>query len=438
LADACDLLLTGARLLPIRPAKTVLFPGSVAIRAGEIVAMGNSREIDPAFAPARIVDCGGKAVLPGFVDAHVHAGMSLLKAYPCDKALPERLSAVVWPFMAAIDPAATVKAARHACLEFVRAGITSFADMFPHIHATADAVEEAGLRAVLAPYLRDSFRQVADDIDLMAKQGRKNISMAVGVQSLYGATQETLREAGAFARSRGLPVHIHVAESRREIADGNDIGRLAQLDLMPKGSILAHAVHVTEDEIRLVHEAGAGVAHNPSANAKLGTGMAAAADYLANEVPVGLGTDSVAANDRHDMFEEMRLAVLLSRMRGQAHVLCAWDALEMATLGGARVLGLDHLVGSIETGKKADLILVDMEKAHFEPLVEASFAEGTGADRLAAHLVFAAGAADVDSVLLSGEFAMQGRQMKLCDPDRIVAEARQAASVVLQRAGLAS
>lgn len=429
----CDILLTGARLLPIRPRKTAIFPGSLAISAGKIVGVGASNLIDRSFVGSTVLDCAGKIVLPGFVNSHVHAGMSLLKAYPCDKPLLERLRQVVWPFMEAIDAPSTYAATQLACLEFIQGGITTVSDMFPFVEATAQAIALAGLRAVVAPYMRGNGKGMANDIAAIRRHSDKGIVPAVGIQSLYESTREGLLDAAAFARSEGVPVHIHIAESQAETAAGNDVSRLVELGLMLPGTILAHAIHVTPCEVRFIHERGAGIAHNPSANAKLGTGIAAVGNYLAAGCMVGLGTDSVAANDRHDMFEEMRLAVLLSRWRTTKAAITAWDAIEMATLGGATVLGLDDRIGSIEIGKDADIIVVGIEGVHVAPLMVEDF----DTDRLLAHLVFSAGAADIDTVIASGKVVMQGRRFLELEPGRIIAMAKQAAGQVLQRAGLA-
>ncbi len=207
---------------------------------------------------------------------------------------------------------------------------------------------------------------------------------------------------------------------------------VARRGLMPKGSILAHAIHVDAEEIDQIAQCGAGVAHNPSANAKLGTGIAAVGAYRSAGIPVGLGSDSVAANDRLDLFEEMRMAVFLSRLRrDEAQPLPSWDAIEMATLGGAQVLGLDRTIGSLEPGKAADLIRIRLGRPHLEPLLD------NDREQVAAHIVFAARPADVSMVLVDGEVLRDDGAFTRLDAAMVMQAATAAAARVLGRAGLA-
>ena len=431
-AESCDLLLTDARVLPVVPARTLYRPGSVAVRDGKIVAVGPSAQVDVRFRATRVVRCDGDILLPGLINAHLHAGMSLLKGYPCNLALPDRLKCVVWPFMAAMDEEATAIAVRAACVESIAAGITAFADMFPFVAATAQGVEEAGLRARLAPYLMADPGDLERSLAAVSAVGSPRVTAAIGVQSLYAASEAALSAAAELARSANLPVHIHVAETRAEFDQGMAVQAVARRGLMPAGSILAHAVHVDAADVALIAGSGAGVAHNPSANAKLGTGIAAVGAYRTAGIPVGLGSDSVAANDRLDLFEEMRMAVFLSRLRQDtAAPLTAWDAIEMATLGGAQVLGLAGTVGSLEAGKAADVIRVRVGRPHLEPLLD------DAVDHVAAHIVFAARPADVGMVLVDGKLLFDQGSFTTLDPAAVMQAATSAASRVLGRAGLA-
>jgi 5-methylthioadenosine/S-adenosylhomocysteine deaminase len=430
--DPCDLLLTGARVLPVVPARTLYWPGSLAVRGSKIVAVGASESVDARFRAARIVPCDGDILLPGLINAHLHAGMSLLKGYPCDLALPERLERVVWPFMAAMDEEATAIAVRAACVESIAAGITAFADMFPFVAATAAAVEESGLRARLASYIMADPGELERSLAAVAAVGSPRITAAIGVQSLYAASEDALAAAADLARIAKLPVHIHVAETRAEFDRDMAVQAVARHGLMPKGSILAHAVHVDAADVATIAGSGAAVAHNPSANAKLGAGIAAVGAHRAAGIPVGLGSDSVAANDRLDLFEEMRMAVFLSRLRqDDAPPLTAWDAIEMATRGGAQVLELSDTVGSLEPGKAADVIRVRVGRPHLEPLIDDS------ADQIAAHIVFAARPADVAAVFVDGKLLFDDGTFITVDPAAAMQAATRAAVRVLGRAGLA-
>jgi 5-methylthioadenosine/S-adenosylhomocysteine deaminase len=339
---------------------------------------------------------------------------------------------MVWPFMAAMDEEATTVAVRAACAESIAAGITAFADMFPFVAATAQVVEETGLRARLAPYLMADTGELERSLAAVSAVGSRRVTAAVGVQSLYAASEAALAAAADLARSASQPVHIHVAETRAEFDQDMAVQAAARRGLMPKGSILAHAVHVDAADVASIAASGAGVAHNPSANAKLGTGIAAVGVYRTAGIPVGLGSDSVAANDRLDLFEEMRMAVFLSRLRqGDAPPLTAWDAIEMATLGGAQVLGISDSVGSLEVGKGADVIRLRLGRSHFEPLLD------DAPDQIAAHVVFAARPADVTAVFVDGRLLFDQGAFTTLDPAAVMHAATSAAARVLGRAGLA-
>jgi 5-methylthioadenosine/S-adenosylhomocysteine deaminase len=412
-----------------------LWPGSVAIRGADIVAVGPSAEIDGQWRSTLRLDCSAHAILPGLVNSHVHAGMSLLKGRAGDRPLHRRLREVVWPLAQAMTEKASYAGTRLGCLEMMKAGITTFADMWPFPDATADAVKSCGMRAVLASYGRDySAHELASLATAEQRWDDPRLTPAVGIQSLYGVGAHVLREAAATARDGGLRIHMHASETREEVEDGHDFDEIDALGLMRCGTILAHGVHASDRELELAAERGAGIAHNPIANAKLGTGVAPLAQMRANTVKglaVGLGTDSAAANDRHDLFDEMRMALFLDRRRGEASTLAAADMLAMATIGGAGVLSLAHAIGSIEPGKRADIITVDLDDPRFVPIHRERPAQ------VLSHLVFSATGADIDTVIVDGHIVVRHGNAEHLDEAAILAEGRAAAARSLAAAGLA-
>ncbi|MGQ0662413.1 MAG: amidohydrolase family protein [Pseudomonadota bacterium] len=432
-SDRATLLLTGGIVIPVaEPGERIIWPGSVAVLDGRIAAVGPAAEIDPAWPAATRIECAGRAVLPGLVNCHVHAAMNLLKGAAGDRPLPERLSRVVWPFLSAMDASACRAGSRLACLEMLKAGITTFADMWPHLPETAGAVAESGLRAVLATYHMDARGERLDEVLAAALPFKSaRIGIAVGLQSLYTASAEVASEAAGLAQRHGLPIHLHALETEAEVEAGHDLHRADALGLMRAGTILAHAVWARPDEIRLIAARGAGVAHNPTSNAKLGVGVAPVAEMVAAGVAVGLGTDSAAANDRHDLFDEMRLALLLQRMNGPAGALTPAQALGFATREGARVVGLERRIGTLEVGKRADIITVDLSDARFRPLCRER------PEQVLAHLVFAASGADVDTVIVEGRVLMRERVVETLDEAAVMAEGQAAAAVCLAAAELA-
>ena len=434
-----DLLLAGGFVVTMhrppgaageRPVGRVFHPGTVAVRDGAIVAVGPAAEVEAAWTAPERIDCARAAVLPGLVNGHVHAAMSLLKGRAGARPLARRLREVVWPFARAMDEDACRVASRLGCLEMMRAGITTFCDMWPFLDATADAVAESGLRAVLSPYLLEDGGELDALPAAAARWNNPRLGVAVGIQSLYGCPEPLARRAAAVAAEAGLPIHMHAAETREEVAAGHTVARIDALGLLGPGTILAHAVHVTDADMARIAARGAGVAHNPGSNAKLGTGIARAGALRAAGVAVGLGTDSAAANDRHDLFDEMRLALLFDRRDG-AGTLGPADALAMATIDGARVLGLDGLIGSLAPGKRADLIVVDLADPRFAPL------HLDRPDAVLADLVFVAGAADVRDVVVDGRVVVRDRRATTLDGAEVAAAARRAAERCLGAAGLA-
>jgi 5-methylthioadenosine/S-adenosylhomocysteine deaminase len=428
--SACDLLLAGGCVVTPDRFPAILRDGAVAVRAGALVAVGPAAEVEAAWRPRERIAGDALASLPGLVNTHVHAAMSLLKGRAGDRPLARRLREVVWPFARAMDEDSCRDAARLGCLEMLRAGITTFNDMWPVLDATAEAATEAGLRAVLSPYLLEDSRDLDALPDMPGRWSNPRVSVAVGIQSLYGCPEPLARRAAEIAADHGLPIHMHACETRAEVEAGHTVARIDELGLLRPGTILAHAIHVTDEDIATIAARGAGVAHNPVSNAKLGTGVARTAALRAAGIAVGLGSDSAAANDRHDLFDEMRLALLLDRRHGPG-TLGAADALRMATLDGARVLGLDRQIGSLEVGKRADLITVDLSDPKFAPL------DLGRADQVLAQLVFSAGAPDVRDVVVDGRVVLRNRNPTTVDPLSVIERGRDAASRCLAAAGIA-
>ncbi len=425
-------LLSGGAIIPVAPKGLVIHDGAVAIAAGRIVALGPRALVEADYPGAVRIDCTGRVILPGFVNTHVHAGMSLMRSMAGDLPLLERLRRIVWPFMDALDEAAARAAMRLGCMEMALAGYTAFADMFPMIGPGGEEVRRFGLRALLAPYVRDEADGFAEIAAAGTEwRGDALIRPAIGLQSLYAASEAVLERAAGLATESGLPVHVHIAEHRAEVEDGMGVARLDALGLLRAGGILAHCVHVNEAELARIAETGAGISHNPGSNAKLGTGNADLARIQAHGIAVGLGTDSVAANDRHDPFAGMRMAALLPRRYGMPRVLTGpADVLELATLGGARLLGIAAQTGSLEIGKWADLCVLRLDDPRHEPL------DWENGAQLLAAVVFCGAPEDVDMVMVGGHAIVRDGALAGQDGAEILATASMQSARVLSRAGL--
>jgi 5-methylthioadenosine/S-adenosylhomocysteine deaminase len=427
----CDILLTNAHVLTMDERFTVYAQGSIAIGAGTILAVG---DVANQFAPAETVDCRGRVVMPGLVNAHTHAPMTLLRGLADDLRLDVWLMGYMMPVEREfVRPDFVALGTRLACAEMIRSGTTCFADMYYFEEAVADAAASAGLRALCgqtvlkfpAPDAASFEDSLARSRDFISRwKGHPLIVPAVAPHAPYTCTVEILRECAELACEFDVPLHIHLAETALEVDQSRrDHGMpvvpwVKKQRLFDARVLAAHCVHVDEGEMRTLKETGAGVAHNPTSNLKLGSGVAPAAKMLEIGVAVGIGTDGTASNNDLDMFEEMRLAALLAKgAGGDPTALPARDALAMATRIGARALHLGDVTGSLEPGKRADLIAVDLDQAHNVP----RFARDPGA--VYSQLVYATKATDVVDVMCDGRWLMRDRRLLTVDEQDLRAAA---------------
>lgn len=420
--------------------------GSVYVRGGRIVAIGGPAP-DGFVAETRI-DAAGCLVLPGLVQAHTHVCQTLCRGAADDLPLLEWLRERIWPHEAALDEQAMRACARLAAAELLRGGTTAILDMGT-VHEEDALVEElgrAGLRAVVGKAmmdegegmparLKEDTRRSIDESDALAARwsgafdGR--IGYAYAPRFVLSCSEGLLREVAARVE-RGMRVHTHASEQLAEVelvrrSRGRDyIAYLDELGLAGGRATLAHCVHPTDEERRLLAVHGTHVAHCPSSNLKLGSGVAPIPEMLAQGISVALGADGAPCNNNLDAFLELRLAALLHKPRAGTRAMDAWTVLELATRGGARALGLDAEVGSLEPGKKADLIVVDVQRAHVAPTSDPASA-----------LVYAARASDVRDVLVDGRVLVRGGRLTETsglDEGEVVRRSQEEAARVAARA----
>ncbi len=436
-----DLLIAGGPLLAMDAGRSYWPSGAVAVRGDTIVDLGSDEAVRGRCAATRLIDAGDKAILPGFVSCHGHAGMCLLRGLAEDYPLDRWLRATVWPLMRHAGADEVHAGARLACLEMQRSGITSFADMWRDLDATVAAVKESGLRARLAFNMRDFGdpaaleREWEDGLAALAKPaGTEPIRFGLSPHSLYACSDELLRRAGDALARTGCHLQIHLAETKEEVAElhartgARPVERLEQFGLLSPNVVIAHGVWLDDDDCRRLAQAGASIAHNISSNMKLASGVAPLTRFRVAGLNIGLGTDSSASNNVLDPFREMRLATLMQR--ALARDPAAWPAyaaLEAATRHGAAALGFGGETGSLERGKRADIVLIDLDKPHLGPRVR------TDREALANLLVFAATADDVDTVIVDGHMIMEGRIPLTLDPPHVIEAARAAVRRLLAR-----
>jgi 5-methylthioadenosine/S-adenosylhomocysteine deaminase len=439
--EQVDLLIAGGPLLTMDAAQSYWPAGAIAVRKDLIVDVGSDDAVRGRVAAARVIDARDKAILPGFVSCHGHAGMSLLRGLAEDYPLDRWLRATVWPLMQHAGAEEVYAGVCLACLEMVRSGITTFADMWRELDATVAAVQESGLRARLSFNMRDFNDPSAlepeweEGVAALTKPAAAGpIRFGLSPHSLYACSDQLLRRAGDVLARTGCHLQIHLAETSEEVAQlhartgARPVERLEHFGLLSPNVLIAHGVWLDEDECRRIAQAGASVAHNVSSNMKLASGIAPLTRFTATGLNVGLGTDSSASNNVLDPFREMRLATLMQRaVARDPRAWSAYAALEAATRHGATALGFGDETGSLERGKCADIVIVDLDKPHLGPRVRMD------RELLANLLVFAATADDVDTVIVDGRTVVEGRVPLTFDPLRVIEAARAALRRLLAR-----
>lgn len=409
LSEAADLLIRARWIAPVLPEGVVLEHYAVAVRAGRITAVLPQAEADARFGAAATVDLPNHLLMPGMVNLHVHAAMSLMRGIADDLPLMRWLEEAIWPAEARhVSPAFVRDGTRLAAAEMLRGGITTCNDMYFHPDAAAEAFAEMGMRAVVGIVMLEFPTPFASDADdylrkgLAARdrwQGHPLIGFSIAPHAPYTVSDTSFARALAIADELSLPIHIHVHETAQEIGDSlakhglRPIARLARLGALGENLIGVHAVHVDDSDLELLVRHDCSVAHCPTSNMKLASGIAPVPRMLAAGIRIGLGTDGAASNNRLDLMQEMRHAALLAKVGSlDATALPAHRALRMATLDGARALGLDDRIGSIESGKLADLCAVDLGAPACQPCFDP-----------VSHLVYVAGRENVSHVWVNGE-----------------------------------
>lgn len=433
-----DILLTNGYLVTMNHHMRIYEQGAVAISGNLISAVGPAAELETAYQATTTIDCAGCIISPGLINAHTHAPMTLLRGLADDLRLDVWLYGYMMPVEREfVDQNFSYTGTLLACAEMIRSGITTFCDMYYNEGEVARATAEAGMRAVLAQTILKFPSPDATNYDESLEYCRHFIEQwlnhpliipAVGPHAPYTATPDMIRNCVALATDYDVPLHIHVAETTLEQEGSRQqygvtvVPWLEQYGLFKAKVIAAHCVHLAGSEMTTLQRHGAGVAHCPSSNLKLASGVAPVQQMVNLGLHVGIGTDGPASNNDLDMFEETRLAAFLQKgVFGDPTLLPAKTAWTLATIEGARALHIDHLVGSVEPGKRADLAIIGVTNIHQLP----RFTRDTEA--VYAHLVYATKASDVRDVLVNGKLLMRERQLLTLNEPEIVQEANQIA-----------
>jgi 5-methylthioadenosine/S-adenosylhomocysteine deaminase len=427
---AVSLIVTNGIVVTGDSAGRVIQNGAVAIDGSDIVAIDTADAIARQFRAAETVDAGGQVVAPGLINTHTHAPMVLFRGLADDLALMEWLEKYIFPAEArTVSPDFVRAGTRLAALEMIQSGTTTYADMYYFEEEIAKETRAAGLRGVLGQTIIQfpvpDAKTPADGLvraEAFIRQFTQDplITPAVAPHAMYTLDGATLTAARDLARKHGVPTLIHLAETRDEVATARERYKtsparyLDGLGFLGPGVLAAHGVWIDEAEIAMLKARGVGVSHNPESNMKLASGTAPVPAYLKAGVALGLGTDGAASNNDLDMFEAMRTASLLHKLQSNdPRVVGAREAFAMATIGGARALGMERRIGSLETGKRADLIVVSMAGARQTPMYDPL-----------SHLVYVSRGDDVRTTIVHGKVLMRDRQVLTLDETAVIRDAR--------------
>ncbi|KLU61063.1 5-methylthioadenosine/S-adenosylhomocysteine deaminase [Peptococcaceae bacterium CEB3] len=421
-------LLIRGMVLPMSGAEDFYPQGEVAVDGDRIVSVGAQGSAPRGFEPDRFLDCPNDVVMPGLINTHTHAAMTLLRGYADDLPLMPWLEDKVWPFEAKLSDEDIYWGTMLALAEMIRSGTTTMSDMYASMDRVAEAVLSAGTRAALARGMIGSaangLQALRENIELYRtyhRAGEGRLRVMFGPHAPYTCPGDFLQRVKSEAETLGAGIHIHVAETESEIKTiRQEHGRtpvqwLNDLGLFGGHVLAAHCVHLTPEDMEILAEKQVFVAHNPESNMKLNSGTAPVPELKRRGVVVGLGTDGASSNNNLDLFGEMRSAALQQKLRVDSSALPAYEVLEMATVKGARALGFED-VGMLAPGFKADLITVDFDRPHFYPRFS-----------IPAHLVYAAHAGDVRDVMVNGRMIMEERKLLSLDEKKICAEAERRA-----------
>jgi 5-methylthioadenosine/S-adenosylhomocysteine deaminase len=435
------LVVVGRTVITENASHQVLSPGAVAVNGTDIVEVGTPESIAAKYQAAETVDARDQIVLPGLINTHTHAPMVMYRGLADDLALMDWLQKYIFPAEAkTVSPELVRIGTRLAALEMIESGTTAYADMYYFEEEIARTTVEAGLRGVLGETIIQfpvaDAKTPAEGLaraERFIREFKDNglVVPAVAPHALYTNDRTTLVASAELARRYGVPVLIHFAETEDEVRIAREqyqmtpAAALESIGFWGPKTIAAHGIWVTDEDIAILKRRGVGIAHNPESNMKLASGAAPVTKYLAAGVALGLGTDGAASNNDLDMFEAMRQASFLAKhATHDPTAVPARTALDMATIGGARVLGMETLIGSLEAGKRADLITVSMSAARQTPAYDPI-----------SHLVYVTRGDDVRTTIVNGKILMKDRQVRTLNRTAVIADANRLAQKVREAVG---
>ena len=437
-----DLIIRGGTVVTMDGSRRVIENGGIAIKDGRIVAVDTAALMDLNYGARQVIDAQGKVVIPGLINGHTHVPMTLFRGIADDLDLQEWLTKYIFPAEAKNVTEDFVRVGtRLGLAEMIRSGTTTYCDMYYFEDAIADETSKAGMRGVLGETVIDFA--VADNktnAEAMAYvekfvrhwKGNALIVPAIAPHAPYTVSEDHLKAIRAFSDRTGAPIVTHISETKREVDDSikakgaSPVDYLNRIGFLNDRVIAAHMVWVSAEELGLLKKLGVGIVHNPQSNMKLASGVAPVPEMLKENLPVGLGTDGAASNNDLNLWEEMDTAAKLHKLiSNDPKVVSAQEAFEMATIRGARALHLEKEIGSLEKGKRADIVIVDLDDLNQTPFYN-----------IYSDLVYATKASDVRTVIIEGRVVMRDRRLLTLNEETIKADARKYRERIIQSVGI--
>src|ERR1051326_7049183 len=437
-----DIIIKGGTIVTMDGPHRVIERGAIAVKNGQIVEVGNTAEIDRKYAAREVVNAAGKVVIPGLINGHTHVPMTLFRGIADDLDLQEWLTKYIFPAEAKNVTEDFVRVgARLGLAEMIRSGTTTYCDMYYVEDAIADETFKAGMRGVLGETVIDfpvADNKTYDDGLAYSERfinkwkGNALIVPAIAPHAPYTVSEDHLKAARALSDKLSAPIVIHISETKREVDDSikakgaSPVDYLNRIGFLNDRVIAAHMVWPSGEELSLLKRLGVGIVHNPQSNMKLASGVAPVPEMVKADLPVGLGTDGAASNNDLNLWEEMDTAAKLHKLiSNDPKVVTAEEAFEMATIRGARAMHLEKEIGSIEKGKRADIVIVDLDALNQTPFYN-----------IYSDLVYATKADDVRTVIIEGRVIMRDRRLLTLNEEIIKADARRYREKIVQSVGI--
>jgi 5-methylthioadenosine/S-adenosylhomocysteine deaminase len=437
-----DLIIRGGTVVTMDGSRRVIEDGAIAVRGGRVVAVDDTKDIDRRYTAREVINAGGKVVIPGLINGHTHVPMTLFRGIADDLDLQEWLTKYIFPAEAKNVTEDFVRVGtRLGIAEMLRSGTTTYCDMYYFEDAIADETFKAGMRGVLGETVIDfpvaDNKTYEEGLQYSERfinhwKGNSLIVPAIAPHAPYTVSEDHLKAARALSDRTGAPVVIHISETKREVDDSvkakgaSPVDYLNRIGFLNNRTIAAHMVWPSDGELDLLKRLGVGIVHNPQSNMKLASGVTPVPKMLRENLPVGLGTDGAASNNDLNLWEEMDSAAKLHKLiSNDPKVVTAEEAFEMATIRGARALHLEKEIGSIEKGKRADIVIVDLESLNQTPSYN-----------IYSDLVYSTKAGDVRTVIIEGRVVMRERRLLTLNEETIKADARRYRERIIKTVGV--